>query len=106
MSNTIEVSQHTVAITGRAAGDASTAQARGMLGPLEGHLVGLACKLEMIEEECNRRTSTRGATLQRRHRTVLRRERHTDPSTAYIADSLKRPGDRTSTGRMVARSRS
>jgi hypothetical protein len=35
--------------------DASTAQAREMLGSLEGHLVGLARKLERVEQECNRR---------------------------------------------------
>ena len=54
--------------------DASTPQAREMLGSLEGHLVGLARKLERVEEECNRRTSTRGADLNRRQRAELRRE--------------------------------
>ena len=54
--------------------DASVAQARVMLGSLEGHLTGLARKLERVEEECNRRTSTRGAALQRRQRAQLRRD--------------------------------
>jgi hypothetical protein len=45
---------------------------------------------------CNSSTQASGRSFD------ARCARHTEPSTAYIADSLKRPGDRTSTGRMVA----
>jgi hypothetical protein len=71
--------------------DASTAQAREMLGSLEGHLVGLGRKLERVEEECNRRTSTRGAALQRRQRAELRRDIYRDIYEAHrLIDGIHR----------------
>jgi hypothetical protein len=54
--------------------DASTAQARQMLGSLEEYLVQISRKLERVEAEDDRRISARGATLHRRQRAELRRE--------------------------------
>jgi hypothetical protein len=87
--------------------DASTAQARQMLGSLEAYLVQISGKLERVEAQDDlrdRRVSTRGATLHRRQRADLRREFY---EAHRLIDGIHRrfpqTCDRhTSTGRVVA----
>ncbi|WP_284228923.1 hypothetical protein [Mycobacterium antarcticum] len=55
--------------------DHSTAQARELLRELRQHALSISQKLDAVEN-CRRRTSARGAMLQRRQSSSLRRELH------------------------------
>jgi hypothetical protein len=84
--------------------DASTAQAREMLGSLEEYLVEISRKLKRVEAERDRRVSMRGASLHRRQRAELRREFY---EAHRLIDGIHRRfpqtrGHHSSTGRVVA----
>lgn len=53
--------------------DAELAQARLLLGAMYDHVVEVSQKLE-VEESRGHRSSIRGATLDRRHRSALRQD--------------------------------